>query len=196
MLSLPTIWKFIMRIRPAEPNDATLIAAIYNQGIEERSSTFETNPRNPDDMLERLQTADRYPVLVVLDEHDQVVGWASLSGYRARACYDGIADFSIYLSREVRGQGLGKLLLQALLKEAQARGFWKVLSRIFTSNGASLALCEACGFRQVGVYEKHACLDGHWIDCVIVERLFPENQPTDLSQIAFTRTETGGLSGC
>ena len=185
-----------MRIRPAEPNDAPTIAVIYNQGIEERSSTFETAPRNPADMLERLQGGDRYPVLVMLDEHDQVVGWASLSGYRARACYDGIADFSIYFSREVRGQGLGRHLLQALLKEAQARGFWKVLSRVFNFNRASLALCEACGFRQVGVYEKHACLDGRWIDCVIVERLFPENQATGVTPIVATKTETAGLSAC
>lgn len=185
-----------MRIRPAETNDAPAIAAIYNQGIEQRSSTFETTPRNPEDMLERLQSVDRYPVLVMLGEHDQVIGWASLSGYRARACYDGIADFSIYLSREVRGRGLGKHLLQALLKEAQERGFWKVLSRVFTFNRASLALCEACGFRQVGVYEKHACLDGRWIDCVIVERLFPENQTTGVAPASGINTETGGLSAC
>jgi phosphinothricin acetyltransferase len=185
-----------MRIRPAEPIDATSIAAIYNQGIEDRSSTFETTLRNPDDMLERLQPGGRYPVLVMLDEHDQVVGWASLSSYRDRACYDGIADFSIYMSREVRGQGLGKHLLQALLKEAEARGVWKVLSRIFTSNHASLALCEASGFRQVGVYEKHACLEGRWIDCAIVERLFPVNQIPGVTPINSMRTEKGGLSGC
>ena len=185
-----------MRIRPAEPVDATSIATIYNQGIAERSSTFETTPRNPDDMLERLEAHDRYPILVMLDEHDKVIGWASLSDYRNRACYDGIADFSIYMSREVRGQGLGKNLLQALLKEAEARGFWKVLSRVFTSNRASLALCEACGFRQVGVYEKHACLDGRWIDCAIVERLIPTNQMPWLTPMAATKTESNGLSGC
>lgn len=185
-----------MRIRPAEPSDAPTIAAIYNQGIEERSSTFETTLRNPKDMLERLQASDRYPVLVLLNLDDQVIGWASLSVYRARACYDGIADFSIYLSGEVRGQGLGKHLLQALLKEAQARGFWKVLSRVFSFNLASLALCKACGFRQVGVYEKHACLDGQWIDCVIVERLFPENQANGNAPVVGSSTEIGGLSTC
>ncbi|MCF5393043.1 GNAT family N-acetyltransferase, partial [Pseudomonas syringae] len=182
-----------MQIRPANPNDAPQIAAIYNQGIEERSSTFETAPRNPADMIERLQNADRYPVLVVLDGSNQVVGWAALSSYRARACYDGIADFSIYMSREVRGQGMGKHLLQALLNEAEARGFWKVLSRIFTSNRASLALCKASGFRQVGIYEKHACLDGQWIDCVIVERLFTANQIVNTKPVA-AKTEAGGLS--
>ncbi|MBO1537336.1 arsinothricin resistance N-acetyltransferase ArsN1 family A [Pseudomonas sp. OA65] len=166
-----------MRVRSAEPNDTVSIAAIYNQGIEERSSTFETTPRSPADMLERINSIKRYPLLVMVDDADQVVGWAGLSSYRARACYDGIADFSIYLDRSVRGRGLGQQLLQSLLEEAETRGFWKVLSRIFTFNHASLALCEACGFRQVGVYEKHAYLEGRWLDCAIVERLFPTNQP-------------------
>jgi len=185
-----------MQIRRAEPNDAPLIAAIYNQGIKERSSTFETTPRIANDMIDRLQNAGSHPVLVVLDERNEFVGWAGLSRYRARACYDGIADFSIYMSRDARGRGLGKLLLEVLLKEAEALGFWKVLSRIFASDHASLALCEANGFRQVGIYEKHACLDGVWIDCVIVERLFPANQTTDALAASPIRTEAGGLSGC
>lgn len=137
MLLLPT--NGVTYAHPSrEPSDAPTIAAIYNQGIEERSSTFETTLRNPKDMLERLQASDRYPVLVLLNVDDQVIGWASLSVYRARACYDGIADFSIYLSGEVRGQGLGRHLLQALLKEAQARGFWKVLSAYLASTVPAL----------------------------------------------------------
>ncbi len=166
-----------MQIRLAEPKDASSIADIYNQGIKERSSTFETKPRSADDLMERISSSARYPMLVMINDDHQVVGWAGLSSYRARDCYDGIADFSIYLDSDVRGQGLGKQLLNALLEEAEARGFWKVLSRIFTFNHASLALCSTCGFRKVGVYEKHACLEGRWLDCVIVERLFPANQP-------------------
>ncbi|UTW06064.1 arsinothricin resistance N-acetyltransferase ArsN1 family A [Pseudomonas benzenivorans] len=167
-----------MYIRMAEPKDADAIARIYNQGIEGRSATFETTLRAADDMRGRIEAAERYPLLVMLDDADQVVAWAGLSSYRPRACYDGVADFSIYLERSARGRGLGRPLLNALLAEAEARGFWKVLSRIFTFNEASLALCRACGFRQVGVYEKHACLEGQWLDCAIVERLFPSNQPT------------------
>ena len=167
-----------MYIRMAEPKDADAIARIYNQGIEGRSATFETTLRSADDMRGRIEAAERYPLLVMLDDADQVVAWAGLSSYRPRACYDGVADFSIYLERSARGRGLGRPLLNALLAEAEARGFWKVLSRIFTFNEASLALCRACGFRQVGVYEKHACLEGQWLDCAIVERLFPSNQPT------------------
>jgi L-amino acid N-acyltransferase YncA len=55
---------------------------------------------------------------------------------------------------------------------AAARGYWKVLSRIFTFNAASRVLCRTCGFREVGIYEKHGKLDGNWL-VVIVERLLP-----------------------
>jgi L-amino acid N-acyltransferase YncA len=183
-----------MQIRLAEPNDAPLIAAIYNQGIEERSFTFETTPRIPEDVIDRLQHADRYPLLVVIDESNQVVGWAGLSEYKARACYNGVADFSIYMRRDARGRGLGKLLLEALLKEAEALGFWKVLSRIFASNHASLALCEASGFRQVGIYQRHACLDDLWVDLVIVEVLLPANQTINLIPAASINAEVGVIN--
>ena len=165
-----------MHIRLAQLSDVQAIAEIYNQGIEDRSSTFETQPRTSMDVQPWVADMSRHPVLVV-EVDGAVVAWANLSSYRARSCYVGIADFSIYLHRDVRGRGIGKALLKALLGEAEERGFWKVLSRIFTFNEASLALCQACGFRTVGVYEKHACLEGRWLDCVIVERVFPSNQP-------------------
>ena len=166
-----------MHIRFAEVRDAASIAGIYNQGIAERSSTFETTLRGSNDMLERIALMERYPTLVMVNDADEVVAWAGLSSYRSRTCYDGIADFSIYLDRSIRGQGLGKILLQALLDEAKTRGFLKVLSRIFTFNTASMEVCRSCGFREVGVYERHACLEGQWLDCVIVEHLIPVNQP-------------------
>lgn len=97
-----------MHIRFAEVRDATSIADIYNQGIEERSSTFETTLRRPNDMLERIALMERYPTLVMVNDANEVVAWAGLSSYRSRTCYDGIADFSIYLDRGIRGQGLGK----------------------------------------------------------------------------------------
>jgi phosphinothricin acetyltransferase len=98
-----------------------------------------------------------------------------VTGYRPRACYAGIGEFSIYLDRAARGRGVGRTLLDALVDEARARGYWKLVSRIFPANAASRALCRACGFREVGTYEKHARLDGEWKDVVIVERLIPEN---------------------
>jgi L-amino acid N-acyltransferase YncA len=162
-------------IRPAVQTDASAIAAIYNQGIVERSSTFETTLRSPKDMIERIMAAARFPVLVAVDSNDVVLGWAALSAYRTRACYKGVADFSIYIDAQARRRGAGKLLLNGLIEEASTLGYWKLLSRVFPSNVASRALCIACGFREVGIYEKHANLDGSWLDVVIVERLIPAN---------------------
>ena len=161
-------------IRDAHEADTDAIAAIYNQGIEDRGATFETQPRSASDIAARLAEAERFPLLVAV-EGSTILGWAGLSAYRPRACYAGIAEFSIYLERAARGKGIGRLLLTALIDAASARGYWKLVSRIFPFNAGSRALCRACGFREVGVYEKHGCLDGEWLDVVIVERLIPEN---------------------
>ena len=161
-------------IRPADASDAAAIAAVYNQGIAERTATFETDPRSAADIDARLRDQLRYPTLVA-DEDGAVLGWAGVSSYRPRACYSGIGEFSIYVDRNARGRGIGRQLLEALEDEARGRGYWKLVARIFPFNEASRRLCRACGFREVGVYEKHGRLDGRWTDVIIVERLIPEN---------------------
>jgi phosphinothricin acetyltransferase len=161
-------------IREAGEQDAAAIASIYNQGIGDRGATFETGPRSAEDIVAKLAERERYPLLVICED-DVVLGWAGLSSYRPQECYAGIAEFSIYLDRSARGRGLGRQLLTALIDVARERGYWKLVSRIFPFNTGSRALCRACGFREVGTYEKHGRLDGHWRDVVIVERLIPEN---------------------
>lgn len=163
-----------MTIRHATQADAAVIADIYNQGIAERGATFETEPRTVDDIRARLAERSRYPLLVA-EEQGAVIGWAGLSSYRPRDCYAGIAEFSIYVDRHARGRGVGRPLLHALIDAARDQGYWKLLSRVFPFNAASRNLCRACGFREVGTYEKHGRLDGRWTDVVIVERLIPEN---------------------
>jgi L-amino acid N-acyltransferase YncA len=154
--------------RRATPDDAEAIARIYNQGIADRVATFETNPRSAADVRAWFDGA--HPIVVV-EDNQMVVAFASTSTYRPRACYAGIAEFSVYVSREARGRGAGRLAMQALLAEAEQAGLWKLLSRVFVENHASRALLRSLGFREVGIYEKHARLDGAWRDVVIVERL-------------------------
>ena len=163
-----------INIRAAAVDDAAAIADIYNQGIADRVATFETEPRSAADIQRRLQDTETFPHLVAEDA-GRVVGWAGLSQYRPRDCYAGIAEFSIYLDRVARGRGMGRPLLDALISAARERGYWKLVSRVFPTNTASRRLCRACGFREVGIYEKHGRLDGQWMDAVIVERLIPEN---------------------
>jgi L-amino acid N-acyltransferase YncA len=156
------------RVRPARPLDAAAIARIYNQGIEDRVATFETQPRAEEAV--RGWFDGQHP-LVVVEEGARVVAFASTSTYRPRECYAGIAEFSVYVAREARGRGAGRRALEALLRAAEAAGFWKLVSRVFVENAASRALLRAAGFREVGTYERHARLEGVWRDVVIVERL-------------------------
>ena len=164
-----------IHIRTASVDDAAAIAEIYNQGIEERVATFETERRSADDQRAWLKAiAGRYPG-VVAQIDGAIIGWAGAGPYRERECYRGIGEFSMYVRRDWRGRGVGDLLVAALISEAERLGLWKLLSRIFTFNEASRALCRKHGFREVGVYEKHARLDRRWLDVVIVERLISAN---------------------
>jgi L-amino acid N-acyltransferase YncA len=112
--------------------------------------------------------------LVVVEDGGEVVAWASAPTYRERKAYEGVREFSVYVARGRRGKGLGRTAMEALVAECEARGYWKLVSRIFPENEASLALCRALGFREVGVYRRHAQLDGEWRDTVIVELLLGE----------------------
>jgi phosphinothricin acetyltransferase len=158
-------------IRAATADDAEAMAGIYTEGIEDRLATFETEPRTPSEVREWFGSG-RMLFGVVAESGSAVVAWASAGPYRqGRAWYGGVAEFSVYVARAARGLGAGRAALAGLIREAERRGLWKLVSRIFPENLASLALCRSLGFREVGVYRRHGRLDGAWRDCVIVERL-------------------------
>ena len=164
-----------MQARIATPADAADIAAVYNEGIQDRVATFETRFRTADEV--RAWFDGVHPIIVVEDE-GRVAAFAATSDYRSRReCYAGVAETSVYAARAARGRGAGRLALQALIDAARAAGFWKLLSRIFPENTASRSLVRSLGFREVGTYEKHARLDGEWRDVVIVERLLSPAAP-------------------
>ncbi len=158
--------------RPARIDDAAAIAAIYNDGIADRIATFETEPRTAQQIEQWFD--GRHPIVVVERADGEVAAFASTAGYRTRACYAGIAEFSVYVARGHRGTGAGRIAMTALIDAAAKAGYWKLLSRIFPENTASLALMARMGFRVVGTYQRHGKLDGQWRDCVIVEQLLGE----------------------
>lgn len=161
---------FLTRI--AEVRDVPAITTIYNQGIEDRVATFETDVRTE---CERekwlLERNEKNKVLVIENEAGKVCGWASLNMYNSRCCYSGTADISIYIGRDMRGKGLGKLLMEALIEEARKQGFHKLVLMALNTNEMGKRLYIKSGFRQVGIFEKHGLLDGKWIDVVIMEKL-------------------------
>ncbi len=157
-----------MRVRVATKADAAAIAIIYNQGIEDRVGTFETDLRT--EAMVAAWFDGNHPIVVV-EQEDAIIAFAATFSYRPRPCYAGIAEFSVYVRRDWRGKGAGRLAMTSLFQESAQVGFWKLVSRVFVENAASRSLLRSLGFREVGIYEKHGQLDGVWRDVVIVERL-------------------------
>lgn len=159
--------------RRARPADAEAIARIYNEGIADRIATFETRVRTAGDVQRWFDEV--HPIVVVQRPDGAIVGFAATFPYRDRACYAGIAEFSVYVAREARGQRIGQQAMRALIEAAEAAGFWKLVSRVFVENAGSRSLLASLGFREVGIYHKHAKLDGIWRDTIVVERLIDAN---------------------
>jgi L-amino acid N-acyltransferase YncA len=156
-------------IRPARDDDAERLAEIFNQGIEDRAATFETARQDAAELVEVI--ASGRP-LVVAELDGDVVAWAKAAPYAAEHhYYAGVGEATLYVARDVRRRGVGKVLLQALAEEAKRRGLHKLVGKIFTSNEPSIALVRECGWREVGVHLHHGQLDGEWKDVLVVERL-------------------------
>ena len=159
-------------IRDARPEDAAAIARIYNQGIEDRVATLETELRSADERRQwLLERGPRHPVLVADRDSDEVVGWASLNRFNPRAAYDHVADISVYVDRGARGQGIGDALLTALEERAREIGFHKLVLAAFPTNAAGLRLYQRRGFATVGIYHEQGLLDGRWVDTIVMEKL-------------------------
>jgi phosphinothricin acetyltransferase len=157
-----------VKARSATRADAPAIARIYNDGIDERVATFETRHRSASEIE---QWFDGVHPIVVVETDGEIIAFASTSTYRPRDCYRGIAEFSVYVARNARGRGAGRMAMESLFNEARRAGFWKLVSRVFVENTASRGVLRSVGFREVGTYQRHAKLDGVWRDVVIVEKL-------------------------
>ena len=157
-------------IRAARSADAQAVADIYNEGIETRLATFETEPRSAPEVEAWLGGGERLPLLVA-EEDDVVLGWARLLAYSDRPVYAGVGEVSVYVTAPARGRGIGTGLLEALQQRAAELGYWKLVGKLFTANSASAAMVRRCGWREVGMHHRHSRLDGEWRDVLVVERV-------------------------
>jgi len=162
-------------IRNLVPEDASVIAGIYNDAVSKRLATFDDSLTSVAAIEADLRASlPTHPGLAIAMDN-AVIGYAVSSPHSSYEPYRGIAKFSVYVSATYRGHGFGRLLLAELVGRCRAAGFDKLLSRILAENAASRALCASLGFREVGTYERHARLDGAWRDVIIVEKLLDKS---------------------
>ena len=161
-----------MRTRLAEPRDAEATRAIYNLEVVETTVTFDLVPRSPAEQRAWIaEHSGGHPAIVAVDDDDEVRGFASLSPFRPRPAYAPTVEDSVYVHRESRGHGVGKLLLRDLLGLATDNGFHSVMARIVGGHDTSIALHERCGFEQVGREHEVGRKFGRWLDVVLMQRM-------------------------
>jgi phosphinothricin acetyltransferase len=167
-----------LAIRAATAADAAAICLIYNQGIEDRIATLETELRTPEERRQWLAArGPRHPVFVAEAapapgaDGQAVVGWSSLNVYNPREAYRYVADFSVYVERGWRGRGVGRRLLAHLIEQARALDYHKMMLSTFPFNESGVALYERMGFTRIGIFHEMGRLDGRWVDTLIMEKL-------------------------
>ena len=161
-----------LSLRDATVRDAAAIARILNQGIEESASTLEIEPKTAAEREAWLITrGPRHPVIVAVDAQGKVQGWGSLNPFKPRQVYDHVADFSVYVCREMRGRGAGKLMLVDLEKRARSIGYHKMVLAAMPENAAGVRLYTSCGFGVVGTYREQGFRDGVWRDVLLMETI-------------------------
>ncbi len=154
------------RIEALQPEHWDAVSRIYAEGVATGNATFET-----DIAAWELWDAAHLPGLrLVAIEGGEVVGWAALSPVSQREVYRGVTESSVYVAGDARGRGIGRALMEELIRRSEEAGIWTIQTSIFPENTASMALHEAVGFRVVGTRERIARHHGRWRDTVFLER--------------------------
>jgi phosphinothricin acetyltransferase len=147
-------------------NDWPYVADIYKQGIETGNATFQSDVP----VWEEWDRAHLPSCRIVAELDSNVAGWAALSPVSGRCIYAGVAEVSVYVSRQYQGLKIGSRLLQKLIDESEDNELWMLQAGIFRENVASLRLHESLGFRHVGYREKIGKMNGIWRDTLLLER--------------------------
>ncbi|CAH0344731.1 arsinothricin resistance N-acetyltransferase ArsN1 family A [Bacillus sp. CECT 9360] len=161
-------------IREAELSDVPYILDIYNQGIEDHIATLETEKKDVAYMNDWFNDhQERYKVIVA-ELGNKVVGWASLNPYNNRCAYAGVADLSIYINRDERGKGIGKVLLSSMEEKAMENQFHKIVLFTFPFNALGQNLYRRLGYQEVGVFKEHGILEGKFVDVLAMEKIISQ----------------------
>jgi L-amino acid N-acyltransferase YncA len=154
-----------LEIRDFRPPDWQEVARIFEDGIRTANATFETEAPS----WEEWDAAHgEHRLVAELD--GETAGWAALSPVSERCCYAGVAEVSVYVAASARGRGVGRELLEELIRRSEGAGIWTLQAGIFPENKASVRLHLVCGFRLVGVRERLGELNGIWRDVLLLER--------------------------
>ena len=152
-------------IRYAQAADLGAILEIFNDAILNTTSVYYYRPHTIEDRLSWYEEKVRngFPVLV-FEEKDRVVGFATFGPFRDRPAYKYTVEHSVYVRRDHRGRGVGTRLMMDIMKIANERGYATMVAGIDSSNEASRAMHENLGFTNCGTVKSVGYKFGKWLD--------------------------------
>ena len=162
-----------MQIRPATHGDLPGILEIYNDAVLTTTATYDYDLRTLEHRTQWFEERQRdgYPVFVAVDDAGRVIGWSALNPFHARIGYRFTSENSVYVAADMRGKGVGKLLLPPLIDGAKTRGLHAIIAVIDADNEASIRLHAAFAFEKVGHFKQTGFKFNRWLDVVYMERL-------------------------
>ena len=142
------------------------VSKIYQEGLDTRNATFESNIPS----WEEWNSGHIKECRIIAEIKNKVVGWAALSPVSSRCVYGGVAEVSVYVSSKYSGQSIGTKLLERLVSESEKNGIWTLQAGIFPENKGSIKIHERIGFRKIGYREKIGKMNGVWRNTVLLEK--------------------------
>jgi phosphinothricin acetyltransferase len=158
-------------IRDALPADMTAVLAIYNDAVLNTTAIWNEQPV---DLANReawfnARAAQAYPILVAIDEADEVVGYSSFGDWRPFEGFRHTVEHSVYIRADQRGKGLGPLLMKALIERARQCDKHMMVAAIESGNAASIHLHEKLGFVITGQMPQVGTKFGRWLDLTFMQ---------------------------
>jgi phosphinothricin acetyltransferase len=162
-----------MIIRPAIREDLPAILDIYNEAVLNTTATYDYEPRTLNHRIAWFEDHQRlnYPIFVAVDESGRVGGWSSLNRYHDRPGYRFTTENSVYVAADLRGRGIGRLLMPPLIDGARDRGLHAILAGIDAENDVSIRLHARFGFQTVARFKQVGFKFGRWLDVIYMELL-------------------------
>jgi len=155
-----------LNFRKLNKSDWKQVSKIYSEGLDTGNATFETNVPNWNDWNNGHLSDCR----IVAEKDKKIVGWCALSPVSSRCVYGGVAEVSVYVTKEFTGQKIGTKLLEQLISESENIGIWTLQAGIFPENKGSIKIHKKLNFREIGFREKIGKLNGVWRDTILLER--------------------------
>lgn len=162
----------MLLIRQARLGDLEAITEIYNDAILKTVATFDTEPKTIEEQeLWFAEHGPKYPILVA-EQDGLVIGWVSLSRWSDRCAYSDTAEISLYVREEFQGKGIGKKLIQEIIREGKNAGLHTVIARIAQGSEVSIHLHKSMGFEHIGVMKEVGRKFGKLLDVYLMQKIY------------------------